>query len=58
MNYLIEYKKKYLKIFIDEYKNSNKKEKEELKNKIYSDPHLTERAKDNIWSTIIRACNK
>lgn len=51
---LKEFKKYWLKNYIEQYKNGNNIAKREIKNNLYKNINLSDDEKDEIWELIVR----
>ena len=49
-----EFRKFWLKNYIEQYKNGTRESRKELKENIYKNINLTEDEKDKIWEEVLR----
>lgn len=51
---VVDFRKNWLKAYIEQFKKADSKGRKEIKRNIYSNVHLSEVEKDNIWEEIVR----
>ena len=54
MTYIQDFKKYWIPIYAEQYKNSNLDQKMVIKNNVFRNIHFSEKEKEKIWNEIIR----